>query len=288
MCLLQVLISPYSVRQSRACRPPVEPDPPTRPIYRGVSTSTRAFTGGLWPAARVHCAMHRSYAPMPSFGSSFRAIDREEHAEVVSTRVLRVGGEGVLALLLTRARTLDPEPAAPSSKCAALVGYESVVGMLGRLRRSRGPKLGRRFTGFTTDDATRRHQRASPPRTLDDSEPAAPSLTCASLAGGKPTGTLVATYAGATLPKLVGDEKLRGGSRLAARRGGSAARRLGGAAWRSAARRGGAAAQFGAAVVRQRSAAWRLCGAAAALRRGEHGGVPRRATAYHGGNRGFR
>ena len=186
MCLLQVLISPYSVRQSRACRPPVEPDPPTRPIYRGVSRPTRAFTGGLWPAARVHCAMYRSYAPMPSFGSSFRAIGREEHAEVVSTRVLRVGGEGVLALLLTRARTLDPEPAAPSSKCAALVGYESVVGMLGRLRRSRGPKLGRRFTGFTTDDATRRHQRASPPRTLDDSEPAAPSLTCASLAGDKP------------------------------------------------------------------------------------------------------
>ena len=49
----------------------------------------------------------------------------------------------------------------------------------------------------------------------------------------------------------------------------------------------------GGALTRGRAAALRhtarrLCGAAAALRRGEHGGVPRRATAYHGGNRGFR
>ena len=60
MCLLQVLISPYSARQSRACRPPVEPDPRTRPISRGVSTSTRAFTGGLWPAAHVRCQLRHA------------------------------------------------------------------------------------------------------------------------------------------------------------------------------------------------------------------------------------
>ena len=101
MCVLQVLISPKNVRKLPGCRTTCAPDPQTRPISRGASTSTRAFTGGLWPAAHVSCAMHRSYAPMPSFGPSFRAIGREEHAEVVSTRVLRLHRRNNRAQFLT-------------------------------------------------------------------------------------------------------------------------------------------------------------------------------------------
>lgn len=87
--------------------------------------------------------MNRSYACMPSLGSSFRAIDREEPVDVVSTRVLRLYRRNNRTQSLTLVRTPDLEAKALTSKCASVTGYGPGVGARARPRRVQAPKLGR-------------------------------------------------------------------------------------------------------------------------------------------------